>query len=168
MGQQMSNEAGELSGIDTYHAELTEGLKSSVLHVLGMMAMADVQYSGHKELELFSVSGPVTGLMVMTGQYKTVVALCMSESLLRGFVAGITGSNPDDLTERDLGDGIGEMINMICGGMKTKLAGPAIELLPPMTITGGGYRADWKTEQKTILLEFEAESEAFTLYACTL
>ena len=164
----MSIEIGNVSDTDKYQTALTEGLKSSVLEMLGMMAMAEVAYTGHKELDRFSVSGPATGLMVMTGQHRTVVAICMPDALLRDFVAGITGITPDALTAQDLGDGIGEMINMICGGMKTKLASSDMELLPPMTVIGGDYAADWKTDQKTIALEFETESGAFAVYACTL
>ena len=133
----MSIEIGHVSDTDTYQTALTEGLKSSVLEMLGMMAMAEVAYTGHKEQDRFSVSGPATGLMVVTGQHRTVVAVCMPDALLRDFVAGITGSTPDALTAKNLGDGIEEMINIICGGMKIKLASSDIELFPPMTVIGG-------------------------------
>jgi len=91
----MSIEIGSLSDTDTYKTALTEGLKSSVLEMLGKMAMAEVACTGNKELDGFSISGPATGLMVMTGQYRTVVAVCMPDALLRHFVAGITGSTAE-------------------------------------------------------------------------
>ncbi len=139
-----------MSKTETYRAVLAEGLKSLVLEMLSMMAMVEVACTGSKEIETFSVTGPATGLMVMVGEYRTIVALCMPEPLLRGFIAGITGNDPDTLAKQDLRDGIGEMVSMICGGIKTKLTGADIELLPPMTILGSGYNAEWNTDQKAI------------------
>jgi chemotaxis protein CheX len=162
------NRSVKVSDTKSYLQRIAEGLKLSVREVMSTMAMAEVSAGSEQACAEFSVAGPAAGLMFLAGERKGMVAVSMPEALARGVIANITGLAPDTLSRQDLLDGIGELINMLSGGMKTKVADPAIQLSPPIAILGNEYAVEWKTGRPTMVLEFESSGERFTVHACVL
>jgi len=153
---------------ETYRARIVESLKNTVFEVMGTMALAEVTATDIGESEEFLVSGPAAGLMLLAGERPGMVAVSMSESLVRGVVAGITGAAPESLSRQDLLDGIAEIVNMLCGGMKTKVADAGIQLSPPLAVLGNDCTLAWKTDRPTGVLTFEMSGESFTVHVCAL
>lgn len=157
-----------MSDSENDSTKTVQSLKNTVLEVMGTMALADVTCSGIKEMPEFRLSGPVAGLMMLVGERKGMVAVSMPESLVQGIVAGITGVEPSSLSAQDLLDGVGEIINMLSGGMKTKVADPRIQLSPPIAVLGDEYAVEWKTDRPTTVLTFDLAGESFAVQVCTL
>lgn len=157
-----------MSNTDDHHARLVESLQSTVPEVMSTMAFAEVAVTGISEKPEFCVSGPAAGLMLLIGERKGMVGVSMPELLARGAIANITGVDPLSLSEPDVIDGIGELTNMLSGGMKTKVADPGIQLSPPIAALGDEYLIEWKTGRPTTVLELEMSGERFTVHVCTL
>ncbi|GGI08132.1 chemotaxis protein CheX [Egicoccus halophilus] len=80
----------------------------------------------------------VTGCVQITGDWSGAVTVQCAESLARQATALMFGSEPDEVTEDEISDTVGELANMTGGNVKSLLAGNCQLSLPAVT-TGQNY-----------------------------
>lgn len=146
--------------------KLLEGLRATVVEVLGTMAWSEVIFVGVDESRSFTLSNEAVGLIQLYGTHYGMVGITANRSLTAEIVARITGLPADDLTQDDLLDGVAELANMICGGMKTKAQVTTLDLAPPISLVGKDFVGQWKTDHPTKILTFRLEEEVLQVYAC--
>ncbi|MGB0722399.1 MAG: chemotaxis protein CheX [Gammaproteobacteria bacterium] len=142
------------------------GLRDSVINVLATMAGMDAVHSRTGSVNGLIVAGPVSALIELGGTHRGLVAVTMSESLIRRILARLTGADPQDISRHELGDGIGELANMIAGGMKTRLDREGMTLCMPLSIFGSDFKAYWNAEYATSVLDFEVEGDPMSVHCC--
>lgn len=143
-----------------------EGLKATVTQVLGTMAWSDVVFEGLEVSDTFALNDEMGGLVRMGGKQNGIVGISSKKAVAEEIVARITGLPTSDLTREDLLDGIAELANMVCGGMKTKAEAPDLDLSSPLSILGTDYMALWKTDQPTRILSFRIGEDLFRVHFC--
>jgi len=80
----------------------------------------------------------VTGCVQITGDWSGAVTVQCSAHLARVATAVMFGSTPDDVTEDEVCDTVGELANMTGGNVKSLLPGSCQLSLPAVT-TGRDY-----------------------------
>lgn len=146
--------------------KLLDGLRNTVIEVMGTMAWSSVHFAGMEETQDFILNDEVAGLIQLFGNQQGMVGISCKDTLGRELVGRIVGLPVADLNGDDLRDGVAELANMICGGMKTKAQITDINLSPPVAIIGRDYIAQWKTDHPTMVLTFQLEEEVFLVHAC--
>lgn len=81
----------------------------------------------------------VTGQVQITGEWSGAVFIELSASLARKATAAMFFTEPDEVSEEDLLDAVGELANMTGGNVKAQLEGPHALSLPSVT-SGRRYR----------------------------
>ncbi|MBF0369307.1 MAG: chemotaxis protein CheX [Magnetococcales bacterium] len=155
---------------DLYRQKVLDDLKNSTIEVLATMAMVEASLIDSREKAVFSLSGPVGGLIHLTGSGEGVFqegmfGIAGEVGLISDLVARIVGLDAGELTKEDLLDGVAELANMICGGMKSKGGiGPG-RLSPPMAALGDGMLLLWKTSKPTRLMRFQMAAGVLEVHA---
>nr|CRH07455.1 conserved protein of unknown function [Candidatus Magnetococcus massalia] len=139
-------------------------LKATVTEVMGTMAWAEVGFAGQDHSSSLILDKEVGGLIRLQGDHEGLVGIACSKNIASELVSRIVGLPAEELTHEDLLDGVAELANMICGGMKTKAEIGNLELSPPVAIVGSEYTALWKTMEGTEILNFLLEGEMFQVH----
>lgn len=145
---------------------LIEGLRQSVEEVMVTMAWSEVVFCGASQSALFSLDSGVVGMIRLHGEHDGMVGVSASHQLARELVSRMVGVSPEDLDTGDLLDGVAELANMVCGGMKTKARMAEIHLSPPVAVVGERFVAQWKTDRPTVILCFQVGEHPLAIHAC--
>ncbi|MBF0187938.1 MAG: chemotaxis protein CheX [Magnetococcales bacterium] len=145
---------------------LITGLDASVQDILATMAWTSVSFEGREVVPDLLLSDGVAGLVRMQGDHEGMVAISTDKPVGMELVSRIIGLPADDLNTEDLLDGVGELANMICGGMKAKAGIGGVQLSSPVAIVGREYSALWKTHLKTEILSYALDKRLFRVHAC--
>jgi len=112
---------------------------------------SDAEIRAHVTVML-GLSGDLAGLLTI---YCPQAAACA----ITGGMLGMEVSEIDD----DVKDAVGEVANMVAGGLKTALAeaGIGLELAIPSAITGSGYRITAPTGTRKTIVPFRISAGPF-------
>jgi chemotaxis protein CheX len=118
----------------------------------------------------YDMYGDVSGIMGLSGTTTGTCALSMPADLAERAIRAML-MTPDDemLAESEIRDGVGELINMIAGGAKTKLSGTMYKfnMTLPTIISGGKHEVYHRSGTYCVVIVFEnAERESFALDIC--
>ncbi len=143
-----------------------EGVLRSAVGAL-FLTMADVEpcFVEARRSDVFCMSSDVAGLMYLAGAEPGLVACGVSEGLGRTIIGRMTGLPQEEIRERDLLDGLAEVVNIIAGYMKTQCPEMGISLTPPIAVAGKGCALAWKTYRPVMALDFDVEGEKFSIVA---
>jgi chemotaxis protein CheX len=149
-------------------AKLVNAISTSVVEVLQSMASTQVKLKNITAKTDYSPMGDVSAVIgVMGDNGDGMVALSFNEPLARLLVARLLGISPDDLSNDDASDGIGELVNMITGRAKTSLSEESdtpYKLSLPTVIKGRGHEiASRPKNNPYLLMFFDAEGQEFTI-----
>jgi chemotaxis protein CheX len=81
-------------------------------------------------------SHDVSAIIGMSGDVEGTVVLSFPSDTARRVVAVFTGSDAP-LSNEDLSDAIGEVVNMVAGGAKAQFNGKSISISCPSVVVGG-------------------------------
>ncbi len=111
------------------------------------------------------VPGDVSGVMGLSGAATGSVAITLPHDLAKKLVANMLMMKPEDLSEEDMHDGVGEIINMISGGAKSELRGGNYEfnISLPSIVSGSGHTISNKSGTPCIVIVLSADGEEFYL-----
>jgi chemotaxis protein CheX len=103
----------------------------------------------------------ITGMIGLAGTYRGTVAIHFSKGLALRSVSAMLGMETTELTD-DIKDAIGEIANIVAGGVKTELStqGISFDLSLPSVISGEHYTIhlkDSQNVQKSTILPFTFE-----------
>ncbi len=120
-------------------------LVDSAMEVYGVMLGLEVQAGEPKAATSGTPLGEVKGAIGLTGDYPGVIALNMSRVGAAQAVELLLGTPAGSATSAEIMDTVGEMTNMIAGGLKTRLSGGpglAVEISLPTVLIGENYEYD--------------------------
>ena len=117
------------------------------IEVLSTMASLEVKSTGHFQIENHENSLDVTACMDITGVLgfsggrRGSVLVTFSREMALNAVGGMLGIELEEI-DGDVTDGIGELVNMIAGGAKTRLQAKGIDfdLSIPNTVLGKAHQ----------------------------
>lgn len=101
--------------------------------------------------------GSLYGWMQLTGETPGVVVISIGSDLARDLLARLAGCGPDDLSEADVLDGLGEIVNQVAGRTATILTqqGVRVSIGLPSLEGDSGKRLDINEEHPCYALVFE-------------
>ena len=110
----------ELTSIDIF--QIVESIWATVLS-------REIEY--RDETVLAQSSTPVlAGCIQITGAWNGAVALHCSSELIRQAAAVMLGLEEDSIAQEDMRDSLGELVNMVSGGVKSLLPETCMLSLP--------------------------------------
>jgi len=145
--------------------EMEDVLRSAVGALFMTMAGMEPCFKDIRRSDEFSITADVAGLMYLSGAEPGLVACGVSEELGRCIIGRMTGLPAEEIRDRDLLDGLAEVVNIIAGHMKTRCPEMGISLTPPIALSGKGCALTWKTYRPVMTLVFDVEGEEFTVVA---
>jgi chemotaxis protein CheX len=106
----------------------------------------------------------LTSMIGLAGDLKGVLVVSCPEQTAKGITGAMLGMEVDEMNE-DVQDAIGEIANMVAGGLKTSLAGEKIntELAIPTTVLGKSVRTAGQAEGKQIAILFDTPAGEFSI-----
>ena len=118
-------------------------LNSIIQSVENCFQMCDlsVRVVGVSKIPTHLPNAPVTGIIGLSGKCTGFISVTMSEQVSLRAVAGLTQDDVKKISSQVL-DGVGELTNMIAGGLKTKLYNTnwtITEITIPSVILGTHY-----------------------------
>jgi chemotaxis protein CheX len=79
---------------------------------------------------------PVSATVSVSGEWSAKVIFACSESLARRVTADMLETGPSEVTDDDVRDVIGEVVNVIGGNVKSIMPGPSALSLPQASLAG--------------------------------
>lgn len=104
----------------------------------------------------------VTGTLGLAGTLKGALAVHCPEDVAKAITGSFLGMEVEEIDD-DVKDAIGELVNMIAGGIKTSLAqdDKDLELAIPMAVTGKSYRIAGMFGAERIVVPFTLAAGQF-------
>jgi len=105
--------------------------------------------------------GVVTGLIGVHGDVSGFVTVNMAEAVARSAVGGLLQDHFEELSSQ-VGDGVGEMTNIISGGIKNGLSGTPWGfkfVTVPSVIVGSNYQIAYASGLEYLSVAFEQKNE---------
>ncbi|WP_028585466.1 chemotaxis protein CheX [Desulfogranum mediterraneum] len=121
--------------------DLAQYLVDSTLEVFSTMIFLEIEPGEVLHQEAASMESELTSLIGLAGDLRGVIGVHCTRDAAQGITAAMLGMEIDELNE-DVKDAIGEIANMVAGGLKVALAGQDVdvELAIPTTVIGTGLR----------------------------
>lgn len=127
--------------------ELIQDFVDTTVEVLSTMASLECSYTGDHQYEEIGADCDVatcldiTGILGFSGGRRGSIVVTFTNEIAKSAVGGMLGIEFEEI-DSDVRDGVGELVNMIAGGAKTKLQdkGLDFELSIPNTVMGKNHR----------------------------
>ncbi|RLB11623.1 MAG: hypothetical protein DRG39_03805 [Deltaproteobacteria bacterium] len=109
------------------------------------------------------VTGDVTGIIGLSNeQIKGSMAISLPEDMGKIVVANMLAVEPDDISDEELKDGLGEITNMVAGDFNNRM-GSIFKLSLPSVITGKRHVVSLTPNDKLTVFKFFALDDYFHL-----
>ncbi|PLX84977.1 MAG: chemotaxis protein CheX [Desulfuromonas sp.] len=142
--------------------KLEQIIIESVREIFATMVLMEVAPEKPLTEKVSSFSDHASGLLGISGDLKGLVGIHCPLPTAGAITASLLGIPADEANE-DVKDAMGEMANMIAGGIKTALEaeGKNLELAIPSTIAGRAYTLDGLSRADWIMVPFVAPEGRF-------
>ena len=149
-------------------ATLINALVTSTQSILSTMANTSATVKEVKAHREYQPTGDISAVIGLNGNNgEGTLAICFPLTLAKLIVARLLGQTPERISSSDCADGIGELVNMISGNVKTVLSresGATYTLSLPSIIAGKGHEIVSAPKNSPFLfIQFEVEQETFML-----
>lgn len=120
--------------------DLYQAIVSSVCDVFSTMLMLEAD-PGCAAAQSNEVRGGVSGMLGFSGDVNGMLSLHCPAEVALSITSGFLGMDVEEIND-DVKDAVGELVNMVTGGLKEALAkeGRDIRLAIPTTIAGRAFR----------------------------
>ncbi len=127
----------------------------AVLEVFATMIFIDIKSGDAMTGQDDSIDSNLTSMIGLAGDLQGVLAVHCPESAALGISGAMLGMTIDAIND-DVLDAIGEIANMVAGGLKTSLDGDNIttELAIPTTVLGKAVRTSGQAGGARFLIPF--------------
>lgn len=142
--------------------DFTDYIVDATIDVFSTMIMLDA-VAGAPLTEKQTVFGnSVSALLGLSGGLKGMLCIHCPEQGARAITANLLGMEVEELNE-DVNDAMGELANMVAGGLKTKLSptGKSLELSIPTAIAGTSYSVNSLAAADSVTVPFSVEDWRF-------
>lgn len=142
--------------------ELEKFLVDATLEVFASMIFIEIEPQAATDESVAALSPNLSSLIGLAGDLKGILAIHCPENAALEITSAMLGMEVTELGE-DAKDAIGEIANMIAGGLKVSLAEEEkkIELAIPTTVIGRSIRASGLSGAKRIMIPFTCPSGRF-------
>ncbi|MBL8025998.1 MAG: chemotaxis protein CheX [Fibrobacteres bacterium] len=147
---------------------ITKLINPYISAVLDMMTTMAGMHVERKDLFLkknYRLFGDISGVMNFSGRIEGSVTVSFTEDLAKEVIAKIMGITPADISDDDLRDGVGEIINIISGNAKASLAETEFshEIALPAVVRGAGHHIRHPDGAPCMVVLFEAAGRPFAV-----
>lgn len=133
----------------------TRNVFETMLHMpvtFGTPAMRAEQIPTHDVSAIIGMSGDIEGAVVLSFPAETS----------RRVVAVFTGSELP-LSNEDMSDAIGEVVNMIAGGAKAQFNGKNVSISCPSVVMGGSHKVYGAKDNVTVAIPCSCDCGEFSV-----
>ena len=134
-------------------SEIVSSVWQSLDMDIQLIAEPDPQSRSHWEL---------TGCIQITGAWRGALTATCGQKLGRVIAAAMLGMNIDEVSDDDVNDALGEIVNMLGGNVKALLPPPCQLSLPSVT-SGSQYHLTVSQAKVIDTLHFESSGQALVL-----
>jgi CheY-specific phosphatase CheX len=129
---------------------------------------ASTRLCGVWAMNRLSPQGQIGGAMPLTGELRAQAVLSMSQKTARQLSARLVGCSPDNIDSSDAHDGVGEIVNQICGHGMTMLSRRQrrINIALPTLFTGSNVPKELQQCISFLTMLFRSGDEYFTFQLC--
>ncbi|MGE4559992.1 MAG: chemotaxis protein CheX [Desulfobulbus sp.] len=142
--------------------ELEKFLVDATMDLFASMVFIEIEPQTATDEPVTALSPNVSSLIGLAGDLKGILAIHCPEDVALEITSAMLGMEVPDLGE-DVKDAIGEIANMIAGGLKVSLAEEEkkIELAIPTTVIGRSIRPAGLSGAKRIMIPFTSPTGRF-------
>lgn len=144
---------------------LIEGLQDAVSTLFITMIGTEAVCKESRESATFSLSADVAGIMFLLTDPPGMVACGAPAGLASNIIGKMTGINESELGSGEISDGFAEMVNIICGHIKTQYPDMRVNLTPPLSLIAKESELCWKLAHPSVILTFDIMGSELTLAA---
>jgi chemotaxis protein CheX len=149
-------------------AKLVNAVVGATQEVLATMTSTETAFKGVKAINDYQPGGDISGIIGISGERgEGMFSLSFPLGLANLLVGRLVGLEPEQVSSDDRCDGVGELVNMICGHTKATLShgdGNTYKLSLPTVIQGGDHVISSRPKNNPYLVVvFEAEEQTFSL-----
>jgi len=137
-------------------------VKDATFEVFESMVMMEIasgepNYNGSKKIDSI-----ISSMIGLAGDLKGMVVIHCPEEVAKKITSGMLGMEVDEV-DADVKDALGEIANMVAGGLKVSLEGEGcnVELALPSTVIGRSIRMSSGVGSKRIMVPFNIPSGEF-------
>jgi len=136
-------------------SSLEKYITESVLEVFATMIFIEITPGAPLTGRDDTIDSNLTSMIGLAGDLRGVLAVHCPEEAAKGITGAMLGMDLDKVDE-DVKDAIGEITNMVAGGLKTALLseGTEIELAIPTTAVGKSIRTSGFTGASRFIIPF--------------
>jgi chemotaxis protein CheX len=120
---------------------LVDFIKDATIEVFDTMVMMEIVPGEERKVASSSLQTNISSMIGLAGDLRGVLAIHCPDSVARAITGSLLGMVVEELDE-DVKDAIGEIANMVAGGLKASLAtqGTKVNLALPATVIGNALR----------------------------
>ncbi|ADW18358.1 CheC domain protein [Desulfobulbus propionicus DSM 2032] len=143
--------------MERFFLELEKYLIDATLEVFASMIFIDIEPEASTDAPVSVLDPNLSSLIGLAGDLKGILAIHCPEHVALGITTSMLGMEVTELGE-DVKDAIGEIANMVAGGLKVALAANdrKIELAIPTTVIGKSIRTTGLTGATRIMIPFSS------------
>jgi chemotaxis protein CheX len=137
---------------DGHTVEFEKHIAEATLEVFASMVFMEITAEKATDVPSSSFGAELTSMIGLAGDLKGVIAIHCPAPVALAITGAMLGMELDSLDE-DVKDAIGEIANMVAGGLKDAVSstGLHIELSIPSTVIGKGVRTGGLASSRFVL-----------------
>lgn len=141
---------------------------SGTVDTLKQMAGMNCERTGLRLSPEATSHGYYSGTIGLSGQAEGFVSVTFSKELATNVVCKMLMMTPEEITEEDIRDGVGELMNVVAGAAKAELVNTkhAFQLSIPQVFSGGPHTVAQPRGIPVFIIEFQADGNPFDVMVC--
>lgn len=142
--------------------DFTDYIVDATIDVFSTMIMLEAAAEPPLTKKQTVFGNSVSALLGLSGSLKGMLCIHCPEHGAKAITSSLLGMEVEELNE-DVNDAMGELANMVAGGLKTKLAptGRSLELSIPTAVAGSSYSVNSLASADSITVPFAVEDWRF-------
>ncbi len=155
----------ELIAVDVEHINpFISGTVDTVTQMAGM----NCERVGLRLSSEATSHGYYSGTIGLSGKAEGFVSVTFSKELATTVVSKMLSMTEEEISEEDIRDGVGELMNVIAGAAKAELVNTkhSFQLSIPQVFSGGPHTVAQPRGIPVFVIEFKADDEPFDVLVC--
>ncbi len=141
----------------------------AVIDVFSSFSTSRVTATGARKVEQPILSADIYGTMYLSGDTTGKVEVALDKEMAKQMAANIGRCDPELLSDDEINDGVGELINQIAGNTRTRLWGQGYKTeisLPKVTGYSNLAESDKTDKQSIYVIDFDCSCGFVALQMC--
>lgn len=142
--------------------EFSREIISSTKEVFSTMVMLDIDDLTTTEIDVDGNTTRLTSMLGLGGGLRGILAFHCPKAVATGITSAFLGMDVLEIDE-DVKDAVGEITNMVAGGLKVYLASKNIniELAIPTSVIGKSFKTSGLSGASQVIVPFSCDSGKF-------